>query len=35
MIFDVLRINLGDYFVGDPKETRTPITWMKTMDPNR
>ena len=21
--------------VGDPKETRTPMTWMKTMDPNR
>ncbi len=20
---------------GDPTETRTPVTWMKTMDPNR
>ena len=23
------------YEDGDPTETRTPVTWMKTMDPNR
>ena len=28
--FDCLYIRSGD-----PKETRTPVTWMKTMDPNR
>ncbi len=21
--------------IGDPEENRTPVTWMKTMDPNR
>ena len=31
----VIRILVDVIVSGDPEENRTPVTWMKTMDPDR